>query len=158
MDRFFIEFDRRLDDEQGQCFGVLKLGKELEYFSSREHPWPLCHYRYQWKRALEDLVSPENIVISRPLITQVLGEEDNICGFWALYRFGEEVRVHDTGLICDTRFLDPDDSEIYLMAGEYETHTDEGSRISEWEIKIEDISRFLVSKRGTSWGMDKRRD
>jgi hypothetical protein len=67
----------------------------------------------------------------------------NFIFWWPMYRRGEDILVQNQMLLLMEieELLDPDNP--YSFISEYESSNEDGEKISEWKISVEDISRFL---------------
>jgi len=130
------------------CYGEITLGSFHERFQSTLFFWSISDYRKQWVHAIERIINADNSTSA--LITELRDPvlADEVIGrWWVLYREGENVYVQNQlifrkYLTGEFNPLDP-----YAHIPKRETETDEGDKISEWEVKLHDMREFLKSQK-----------
>lgn len=145
---FSISFlDEPLDDLNGApgAWGRIELGDFQERFLANLSAWSVRDYETHWKEQLACLLTGAERIA---LITLFQRPADNAhLEWWALYREGKTVHAQNQIRIFEEHIVGPFSLECALNSlSDRQTVSDEGDKISEWQIEIGDIERFLASK------------
>jgi hypothetical protein len=135
----FAELPKSLKSKN--ALGRIDIDDFYEHFKIPLTYWKVEQYWKQWQSALESFV---NGAEQSSLIHQMLDPEKRPFIFcWTFYRVGGKVYIHEN-------LLNPDNyqeifkiEDINHIVGKRKTITEDGSKISEWETKIDDIKLFL---------------
>lgn len=120
--------------------GIIVLGGFREEFLASLHEWTEEDYRQQWQRSVRSLLGGEQKAV---LITTFSSPTSaSHLMWWALYRKAEEVLVQNhlvffkdiQGVFDVNRAVD--------FLREYRSHDEEGIRISEWSVSLDELRGF----------------
>ena len=122
----------------------------MNVFGDHHERWeaPLAFWREpdceaQWREGVTRIV--DGAETSR-LVTVMTGPgAGQLAQFWTLYRFGEEVAVHEQlWLESEQGLLDP--AKLYDVAGRYgKSLSKDGTPPSEWRLSLSDLRDWLRS-------------
>ncbi|MER7078940.1 hypothetical protein [Saccharopolyspora kobensis] len=132
------------DGDPDLPIGRIVAGNLDERFESLVQYWSRSEYESSWRRQLQLLLEGG----SRALLLTVAipPERANFLRGFELYRFGEQVRVHDK-MVLIGRF--PRKRSILVhpdrYVSSYRSSTRGGQRISEWYTTVSEIRSFLAS-------------
>jgi hypothetical protein len=131
-----------------EAVGEIVLGEFRELFISSLSFWTKAQYEDQWITGLNRLV--QNVSPSALITTMYDPTVANFIFWWPMYRQDDKVLVHNQMLLLmhHRELLNPDNPYTFIY--EYESVDEEGQKVSEWEISIEDISTFL---RQAGWSL-----
>jgi hypothetical protein len=140
---FALDFIRKPKIEYGElvCAGRITLGDFSEEFISPLVFWKEDEYRKQWHQAAERIMG--GYMQSCFITAMRKSPFDGAIFMWPAYNAGKTVYVQQKLVVPDTlkgtfNSLDP-----YAQITERQTLSEDGLSISEWNISIEDIARFL---------------
>lgn len=123
------------------AMGRIDLNDFYEHFRIPLTYWKVEQYWEQWQTALESLV---NGAEKSSLIHQMKDPRMMPYLFcWTFYRVGDTVYVQEILLNPDNYKEEFKVENVNKYVSERETVTEQGQKISEWEIKIDDIKMFL---------------
>jgi hypothetical protein len=140
---FSIEFINEPRTENGELsqLGRITLGDFSEQFISPLVFWIADDYRRQWVEAAQRIINGAE----RSCFVTAMYESplSGVIFLWPAYRLGEEVYFQHRLILPEhvKGILDPLNS--YAQIGERETKSEEGEQISEWQIHLSDMARFL---------------
>ena len=151
---FSIEFtDEPLDypyDDRGipAAPGLLVMGETKEGLLANLALWSKKDYELHWRGELRSIVEGGS---KAALITSYHDPlySSNI-EIWPVYRDGELVRIQNHLPWYDSFPPDFKVSELNIYMGDREEIDDEGHRLSEWSVTIQDIREFLERSGGPS--------
>jgi hypothetical protein len=145
---FYIGFATVDAEELGgeEALGQVHAGDLQETFHAPLGEWRREDYEAGWRRQLVELLGGADVALLLTVaITPTLA---NWVRGYALYRFGTQVRVQEQIIFLQEsgrddlgRYFDlqhPDQS-----VRPYESMTEDGLRISEWTVPVEEIAAFL---------------
>ena len=140
---FSIEFINELRTENGELSqrGRITLGDFSEQFISPLVFWIADDYRRQWVEAAQRLIDGAE----RSCFVTAMYESplSGVIFLWPAYRLGEEVYFQQRLILPKhvNGIFDP--LNPYAQIGERETKSEEGEQISERQIHLSEIARFL---------------
>jgi len=140
---FNIEFSRSPRNEFGELAarGRITLGDFSEEFVSPLGFWTADDYQRQWHEAAERVLNggaPSCFVAAMresPL--------DGVIFLWPAYKDGEAVYIQHKLLLPEIVKGSFDPSNPYAQVDERRVLSEEDEQISEWQVSIGDIARFL---------------
>lgn len=71
--------------------------------------------------------------------------DSNFLIWWPAWRIGNEVIIQNQLLFFEELVEKLDESNFYIHVGKRGTESENGQKISEWHIGIEDIRKFINS-------------
>jgi hypothetical protein len=140
---FNIEFIREPQIEFGEwaARGRIALGDFSEEFVSPIVFWTVDNYRRQWCEAAERLLNGYEMSCFVAAMRE--SPLDGALFLWPAYREGEAVHLQHKLLLPELVKVSFDVMNPYAQVSERRTLSDDGEPISEWQVSIGDISRFL---------------
>ena len=140
---FSISFKNNEFVEESEKFqiGEIIIGEFHETFTASLSYWSELDYLNQWKTALTKICSSAE---KSCLITSMFDPSTaNFIFWWALYL--DDNTVHIRNQILFLKELDKPFMELnpYEFIRNRITETDEGDKISEWDVNINDIKVYL---------------
>lgn len=126
------------------CYLEITLGSFRERFQSTLFYWSISDYQKQWVHAIERIVNVDNSTSA--LITEL--RDPALAGevvgqWWVLYREGEKVYVQNQLILKKNLTGGFNPLDPYSHIPKRKTETDEGDKISEWEVTVQDMREFL---------------
>jgi hypothetical protein len=134
-DQEFVDGDERFQ------VGDIQIGEFHETFMASLSYWTKLDYLIQWKVALTRICNGND---KSCLITSMFDPSiANFIFWWTLYL--DENTVHIQNQILFLNLLDKPFLELnpYEFIRTRETVTDEGDKISEWDVDVDDIKVYL---------------
>jgi hypothetical protein len=141
---FGIAFTGSFDDEDPLvAIGVLTLCEFSEHFSAPVSFWGVADYQKSWEAGLRRLLGGATVSC---LATSVTDPADaNFFDVWPLYRSGDDIYVQNRLLFLDQLPHAFDLSAPWESVGPRRATTEDGDKISEWQVSLDDIREFLDS-------------
>ena len=139
---FSIKF---LDKQTNSNFqiGEITMNDYSEKFQSSLSYWNKANYVDQWKDGVQRLFNGNN---RSCLVTSML--DPNISSYiclWLLYTEKNIVHIQNQILFLEELNEPFDESRIYYYISDREIIDEDGHKISEWDIQIDDLKVFLDS-------------
>ena len=134
--------------ERGECavIGELQLGREKECFDSSLSYWQPKDYELHWKKALKRIIDGRK---KSALIVYMLNpKKASYIFWWPIWRHGNKVYVRNQVLLLQKLKKKFDENNPFSSVGARETKAEDGESISEWQISIDEITKFYKSQ----WG------
>jgi len=145
-------FDIRTLDKEGKngssfCpsqIGQIRLRPSfIENFEMEMRFWNSEQYQKQWREAVTMLVKGSRDKTC--LFTSIFNPEySNFFNCWILYRFKENVLIHNNLLFLDQLEKPFDLQNPYDALPEYQRITEDGEAISEWSVTVKDLEAWLT--------------
>ena len=130
------------DQEPDLILGEITIGCFTERFEASTSYWSIHDYQKQWEKALDRTISGEK---KSCLITSMYDPEHaNFIFWWLLYREGQKVIVQNQILFLNDKKLIFNPTKPCKNINDRESISEDGLPISEWELSISDIDRFVV--------------
>jgi hypothetical protein len=143
LSKFSIAFTGFDEQDPMVATGELKLGEDHEYFGSILGFWGLEDYEEIWTVGLQRLLAGASISC---LATSVSDPSNaNFVEVWPLYRQKEEVYVQNSLIFLDQLAHEFDPAAPWDSVGSRSVVNEDGQRISEWRVSLNDIRVFLES-------------
>jgi hypothetical protein len=147
-----------LDDDPAtpSAIGLFRAGSFEENFASSLYEWNKEDYEAQWLASLKQLLQGSDRAV---LITfYVNPRESSNIHWWALYR-GQTNMVHVQNHMPWYRDFDREFSvrDAASFLHDRTTTSEEGHRISEWDVPLADIKAFVQQSENKSAGQPDRR-
>jgi hypothetical protein len=121
--------------------GTIVLGSFRETFESPLHVWAREDYERHWVQALERLLDGSE---STALTTELYDPATaNFIRWWPAYRFGNEVRFQNQLLLLADLPSALEPSDPFGHVSPYRQTNEDGDRLSEWPVPLDDLYRFL---------------
>jgi len=140
---FSISFNSGLYSAKRSSSGTLVLGSETETFLASFDHWQPEDYERQWQEAISLVVNEGS---KSALITEMPAPSvANFIRWWPMWRFGESVKLNEQLLFMADLETPIDAENPYTHVGEYRELNEEGERISEWVVPLQDLVDFLRS-------------
>ena len=144
FDIAFLSSEAELQDEGWYgLWGEVILGAHRESFLASLSLWSRSDYEQQWLDAAERIVTGTE---RSAFVTSAFQF------WWAMWRDGAEVRVHEELLTAERPEPLGDSPDItrvpYELIRPYERITEEGEKLSEWRVATSDIEAFLARRAG----------
>lgn len=121
--------------------GRITLGEFSEEFVAPLVFWTEKDYRRQWHEAAARILNG----CARSCFVAAMRESplDGVIFLWPAYKDGEAVYIQNELLLPELVRGSFDPLNPYAQVDERRTMTDEGEQISEWQVSVGDIARFL---------------
>ncbi len=134
----FTGFDER---DPLVAIGLIRLGEHREYFGSVLTFWGTDDYKGIWDAGLRRLLGGAS---TSCLATSVLEPSSaNFVEVWPLYREESSVYVQNCLLFLNQLSHEFDTAAPWESVYPRSVVNEDGQRISEWQISIDDIGEFL---------------
>jgi CdiI N-terminal domain len=140
---FSIGFTGFDEDDPLVALGELRLGEVHEYFQSVLGFWELGDYTKSWAIGLRRILAGASISCLATSVTDPATA--NFIETWPLYREGADVYVHNKYLFLDQLTSEFDPTAPWGSIGPRSVVNEDGQRISEWKVRLDDIRYFLDS-------------
>lgn len=145
---FSIEIikNSKINDEDGfHCTGKIQINEFEENFLIALGYWDSSDYIRQWNNALKKLFISQHE--KSCLITSITDPTNtNYMFWWPLYRDGEIVHIQNCVLFLDRLKILFDPYIAYKFIPKRKIISEDGDKISEWTISIEEIHKFLINR------------
>jgi hypothetical protein len=140
---FAIEFVGNPQIEFGELAarGRITLGEFSEEFVAPLVFWTADDYQRQWREAAERILDG----FEQSCFVAAMRESplDGAIFLWPAYRFGDVVYFQHKLLLPEVVKGNFEPSNPYAQVEERRTLSDDGEPISEWQVSVGDIARFL---------------
>jgi hypothetical protein len=148
--RFSLHFIEKenwdIEVSQDHTLVEITIGNFNERFETSLEFWSIGDYQNQWKDALEGVLAGQKKTC---LLTSINDPKfANFYFCWPLYREKDHIYVQNSLLFLDEIKEPFDLSNPHQYVHDRETVSEEGYRISEWEVSLADITAFLNELRG----------
>src|SRR5215211_3873361 len=121
--------------------GVITLGKFQERFTAPLDYWTAKAYREHWKQAIARIVQDSSVSC---LVTSMYDPATaNYIVWWPMYRVGEMVHLQNQLLFLENLPSPFVPSDPCLFVPERVTVNEEGEKVSEWSVPVQDMEIFL---------------
>ena len=138
---FSISFRRPLDPKQKFSLGTIVLGTATDGFHASFDYWQPSDYEKQWREAVKLIV---NGAEKAALITEMPPpSKANFVRWWPMWRFQDAVRIHEQILFMDQLNTPFTLEDPYAHVDNYHEFNEEGERLSEWTVPLQDFVEFL---------------
>jgi hypothetical protein len=141
MAGFSIGFTGFDEEDPLVAIGALELGRHHEYFGSVLVFWGTEDYRASWDAGLRRLLGGASISCLATSVTEP--SSTNFVEVWPLYREESNVYVQNRLLFLDQLEQKFDPSAPWESVDPRSVVDEDGMRISEWLVGIDDIGEFL---------------
>lgn len=140
---FRIEFIAELQSEEEELSrrGRITLDEFSEQFITPLIFWSADEYRRQWREAAERVVHGAGH--SCFVTAMYKSPAEGVIFFWSAYREGEAVFFQQRLLCAEHVKGSFDPSNPYAQVGERETMSGEGNVVSEWQVPVKEVAKFL---------------
>jgi CdiI N-terminal domain len=138
---FSIGFTGFDDDDPSVAIGAISLKGGHERFESVLGFWELDDYKRSWIAGLRRLVSGASTSCLATSVTDP--SSANFVEVWPLYREESDVYVQNQLLFLDQLPREFDPTEPWESVDPRSVVDEDGQRISEWRVSIDDIQEFL---------------
>jgi hypothetical protein len=123
-------------------YGLITLGSFQERFIALTTLWTAEAYKAHWREAVRRVVETG---ADSCLITSVHDpSESHMLFWWPMYRAGDRVRVQNGILFFDQLDRPFRIENPYASVPPRRTVTEDGDILSEWEVSLPDLRRFLT--------------
>jgi hypothetical protein len=139
--RFLPESCHEIKHDSMEVVGEIVLGEFRELFLASLSFWTKAQYEAHWREALNRIVN--NVSPSAVITTMYDPAMANFIFWWPMYRQGSDVIVHNQMLLLMEIEERLDPNNPYSLIPEYYSMSEDGEKVSEWRISIEDVSTFL---------------
>lgn len=141
MASFSIDFTGFDEQDPTVAIGVIRLGEDHEHFESVLGFWGLDDYKAIWAAGLRRLVAGASRSCLATSVTDP--SSANFVEVWPLYREESDVYVQNQLLFLDQLPRELDPTEPWESVDPRSVVDEDGQRISEWRVSIDDIDEFL---------------
>lgn len=143
MANFSIGFTGFDEHDPLVAIGELRLGGVREYFESVLGYWELDDYAQIWANGLRRILGGASISCLATSVTNP--SSANFVEVWPLYREGIYVYVQNRFVFLDQLTHEFDPKAPWESVGPRSVVNEDGQRISEWRVGLDDIRYFLDS-------------
>lgn len=142
MDKFYIRFTGNPASAEEAFFalGEIKILDFSEHFQASITYWRKSDYLSQWKEGLERI--RQNLPTSCFVTSMYHPRYANFIIWWPVYVEGEWAYIHNQILFFDQLEEPFDEVNLYKHIPPREIYSEDGQKISEWSISIEDLETF----------------
>lgn len=139
---FAIEFvgKPQIEFNESAVRGRITLGDFSEEFVAPLIFWTVDDYLKQWREAANRLLDGHDRSCFVASMRESLS--DGAVFIWTAYKFADTVYFQHNLLLTETVKGIFEPSNPYAQVNERETETEEGERISEWRVSLNDIVLF----------------
>jgi hypothetical protein len=131
---------RFIEDQQQATWGLIRIGTFEERFLSYTEFWSERDYEHAWIVAIKMLL---NGGAKSALVTDAHDPDKGGVSFiWPMYRVEEQVFIQNHMLLPETAPRPFMLEKIIEDIGPRETVDEEGERISEWQVYLQDLAAF----------------
>jgi hypothetical protein len=127
-------------DEQTRL-GLICIGDLKEHFIAPLSCWSENDYKVHWRQSLERVVADETT--SALIVSMHDPVTANLITWWPMYRIGEIIYFQNHLLFLEKLTAPFDVISPYKSVEERQTITEDGNKISEWEVSVQSIKNFL---------------
>jgi hypothetical protein len=124
-------------------YGEIEIGSFRERFVASLMYWRANDYKSHWDKALERIVYQSD---TSCLITSIV--DPSVAShlfWWPMYRVNDVIYIQNQILFFEHRSSPFNERECFSYVSGHRTLDEDGSRISEWSVPVEDIESFLRS-------------
>jgi hypothetical protein len=143
--QFYIRFRDEVTQADGETFevGEIKIADFTESFHSATTYWNKNDYLNQWKKALERIRQGFE---SSCFITSMCNPlYANFIFWWVVYIEGDWAHIQNHIFFLNELSEPFQVDKIYSYIQKREIYNEDGNKISEWKIRIEEIESFIAS-------------
>ena len=134
------------DDDRGRE-GKITLDDHVETFESPTYVWSVTRYEQQWLEAARRLAAGAR---STAFLTEVHAPDDTeYHRWWVMWREGDEVHVQEQLLLVDQLPAPLVLSDPYRSIPARVQISEDGERISEWRLTVDDLTEFVARQAGS---------
>lgn len=127
--------------KKNNSIGEIRIDDFCETFEMPMLYWRSGDYEKQWTEALRRLIEGEN---TSSLVTSILDPTySNFIFWWPLYRFGEQVKIHNQILFFNKLDGPFEIKNLYRHIPPYLNKTEDGEEVSEWVTSVSALETFL---------------
>ena len=141
---FDIRFELGHEVDLGNRVGSIAIDSHIERFRSPVAYWSLRDYERQWIEAAHRLLADYDTVFLTSVADPAQVE---VIRGWPMWREDEIIYVHERLFVLNQLEAKFDPAEPYSHVGARQQISADG-RISEWRLRVQDISRFLERRTG----------
>jgi CdiI N-terminal domain len=138
---FSIGFTGFDDEDPLVAVGTLRLGEQNEYFESVLGFWGTDEYEEIWTAGLRRLIVGASTSCLATSITYP--PNTNFVEVWPLYREESDVYVQNHLIFLEQLSHELDPAAPWESVSPRSVVNEDGERISEWRVSIDDIGEFL---------------
>lgn len=130
-------------DYSGYGVGYMAFGQSKENFRSSLDCWQVADYEKQWSKAISRLIDGAE---SSVLITSLPAlASDDMIELWPMWRNDDTVYIQEEPLFSLEAKNSFDPNNPYVHIGPHLTELEDGERISEWNVPLQDFVDFIRS-------------
>jgi CdiI N-terminal domain len=134
----------KLDPGVVASFGVIQIGSFQERFIASLMYWGADDYKRHWKQAIERVLHSSDVSC---LITSMVDPATATFIFWwPMYRVNENVFIQHQILFFDQLQSPFDERTPFSFVSKRQTINEDGERISEWSVRINELEEFLTKE------------
>jgi hypothetical protein len=146
---FSIEFTEeplmRVDLEKNERVGLLALGHHEERFVVHIGPWSTRQYVVHWRSALIRALKGQPSALVTDMQTPI---QSSHLVWWPMWRVNSEIVFHNQLFFFAKHRIEGshiDVKRLYECIGNRFPHNDEGTPVSEWNVPVSEVKRFIDS-------------
>jgi|SRR5262245_37081281 len=134
----------KLDPGVIASLGVIQIGSFQERFIASLMYWKTDDYNRHWKQAIERILHLSDVSC---LITSMTDPTtgDHIF-WWPMYRVNDQVFIQNHILFIDQLQYQLDERNPFSSVTERQIIDEDGNRISEWSVQINELEEFLLKE------------
>lgn len=122
-------------------YGQIQLGNFSEHFQVDLEFWRQEDYEIHWRQALVRITTGSEVSC---LLTSIGDPQCSTMVFWwPLYRTGDTIRVQNAIRFFEHLDAPFDPGNPFASVPERQEISEDGERISEWTISVQDVQDFL---------------
>lgn len=147
---FWIGFTQNQPLELGPkergCTGLIVLGTHEEHFVAHTWEWSQEDYLNQWRDGLSRALDGKHSALITDMKTPI---QSSHLVWWPLWRVDHHIVFQNQLLFFAKHQLTGPRIEVellYRLIGEHTSFNADGVPVSEWQIPVSDVERFLAEK------------
>jgi len=124
--------------------GVIQIDSFQERFIASLMYWSADDYKRHWKQAIERILHSSNVSC---LITSMVDPTTgNHIFWWPMYRENDTVFIQNHIMFFDQLQSPFDERNPFSSVADRQTLDEDGNRISEWSVQINELEEFLIKE------------
>jgi hypothetical protein len=133
-----------LDPGVVASLGVIQIGSFQERFIASLMYWSADDYKRHWKQAIKRILHSSDVsCLITSMVNPITG---NHIFWWPMYRMNGHVFIQNHILFFDQLQSQFDERNPFSSVTERQTIDEDGNRISEWSVQINELEEFLIKE------------
>jgi hypothetical protein len=133
-----------LDPGVVASLGVIQIGSFQERFIASLMYWSADDYKRQWKQVIGRILYSSDV--SYLITSMVDPTTGNHIFWWPMYRENGTVFIQNHIMFFDQLQSPFDERNPFSSVADRQTLDEDGNRISEWSVQINELEEFLIKE------------